>query len=256
MRSNIEELKRRKKEFGWTNQKLSEQSGIPVGTINKIFSGMTRYPRDRTMEALVHALGMDYYSYAGNLSGASLVREYGVYQPEQTEPRITAGAYAALPDAIQAELLDGKIYYRQTPTLRHQELLVWIASELTDYMRERREEKRVFAAPCDVCLDEYTVLQPDVFVAQNREMLRDGRYCKGVPEFVAEIVLAGKEEMDYEQKRHKYQSAGVKEYWVLDPVKMRVVIYAFEKDTVPVVHSFEETAESVLYPGFKVSLKE
>ena len=61
IKSSIEEMKNRKRELGWTNQKLADQAGIPVGTLNKIFSGMTRYPRDKTMNALIQALGMDYY---------------------------------------------------------------------------------------------------------------------------------------------------------------------------------------------------
>ena len=51
IKSSIEEMKNRKRELGWTNQKLADQAGIPVGTLNKIFSGMTRYPRDKTMNA-------------------------------------------------------------------------------------------------------------------------------------------------------------------------------------------------------------
>ena len=65
IKSSIEEMKNRKRELGWTNQKLADQAGIPVGTLNKIFSGMTRYPRDKTMNALIQALGMDYYTMGG-----------------------------------------------------------------------------------------------------------------------------------------------------------------------------------------------
>ena len=57
LKPNIEKLKRRKKELGWTNQRLAKESGIPAGTINKILNGTTRYPRDETVDAMVRAMG-------------------------------------------------------------------------------------------------------------------------------------------------------------------------------------------------------
>ena len=40
---------------------------------------MTRYPRDKTMNALIQALGMDYYTMGGGIE-LSVAREQGVYQ--------------------------------------------------------------------------------------------------------------------------------------------------------------------------------
>ena len=51
-----EELNRRKKELGLTTEQLSQLSGVPAGTINKILSGETRSPRYDTMQALEKAL--------------------------------------------------------------------------------------------------------------------------------------------------------------------------------------------------------
>ena len=109
IKSSIEEMKNRKRELGWTNQKLADQAGIPVGTLNKIFSGMTRYPRDKTMNALIQALGMDYYTMGGGIE-LSMAREQGVYQSGKPERRIPRSAYDALPDELKEELIDGKLY--------------------------------------------------------------------------------------------------------------------------------------------------
>lgn len=48
---NLEEMKRRKKELGITNQQLADFSGVPVGTVNKIFSGATKSPQHDTVVA-------------------------------------------------------------------------------------------------------------------------------------------------------------------------------------------------------------
>ena len=49
----IEEMRRRKQELGYTNEMLAEKSGVPLGTIQKIFGGSTRAPRRATIEKLV-----------------------------------------------------------------------------------------------------------------------------------------------------------------------------------------------------------
>ena len=57
-----ENLNQRKKELGLTTEQLSQLSGVPVGTINKILSGETRSPRYDTLRALEDVL----YGAAGS----------------------------------------------------------------------------------------------------------------------------------------------------------------------------------------------
>ena len=44
---------------------------------------------------------------------------------------------------------------------------------------------------------------------------------------------------DYIRKNAKYNEAGVREYWIVDPVKKTVVTYDFTTDGYPAVHSLE-----------------
>ena len=48
----IDEMIRRKQELGYSYEKISELSGVPLGTVQKIFSGQTRSPRYATLQAL------------------------------------------------------------------------------------------------------------------------------------------------------------------------------------------------------------
>ena len=48
----LEEMKQRKKELGYTYARLSELSGVPLSTVQKIFGGATTAPRYDTMLAL------------------------------------------------------------------------------------------------------------------------------------------------------------------------------------------------------------
>ena len=52
----VEEMKQRKKEFGYSNEKLSELSGVPLGTVQKVLAGVTRSPRYETLIALERIL--------------------------------------------------------------------------------------------------------------------------------------------------------------------------------------------------------
>ena len=55
----IEEMKAKKAELGYTNELISELSGVPLGTVQKIFSGETKAPRYDTVQKLVKLLEKD-----------------------------------------------------------------------------------------------------------------------------------------------------------------------------------------------------
>ena len=42
------------------------------------------------------------------------------------------------------------------------------------------------------------------------------------------------------RKLNKYQEAGVREYWIVDPEGERVLVYAFETEIYPVIYGKNE----------------
>ena len=52
----IEDMKRRRRELGYTARQIADLSGVPLGTVQKIFAGITKTPRYDTLLALEHAL--------------------------------------------------------------------------------------------------------------------------------------------------------------------------------------------------------
>ena len=48
----IQEMKKKKQEKGYTYAQMAKLSGVPLGTIQKIFSGETERPRYDTLQAL------------------------------------------------------------------------------------------------------------------------------------------------------------------------------------------------------------
>ena len=63
IKMTIQEMLKRKTELGYTYAQLSELSGVPVGTIQKIFSGVTSSPRYETLRALEQVLKKPENSY-------------------------------------------------------------------------------------------------------------------------------------------------------------------------------------------------
>ncbi|WP_371722225.1 helix-turn-helix domain-containing protein, partial [Neglectibacter sp. X4] len=44
-------MKKKKQELGYTNEMIAQISGVPLGTVQKIFAGITTSPRYDTLQA-------------------------------------------------------------------------------------------------------------------------------------------------------------------------------------------------------------
>ena len=53
----LDNLNRIKKINGMTIEQISEASGVPKGTLNKLFAGQTKDPQLSTVSAVVHCMG-------------------------------------------------------------------------------------------------------------------------------------------------------------------------------------------------------
>lgn len=60
--------------------------------------------------------------------------------------------------------------------------------------------------------------------------------------------------MDYFTKLFKYRTAAVREYWIVDPIKQRVTVYLFEKESVE-EYSFGDTVPVGIYEGFSIQVQ-
>lgn len=54
----LEKISEYKKKLNLTTEELSEKSGVPVGTLNKILSGATKDPKLETLKAIAKVLGL------------------------------------------------------------------------------------------------------------------------------------------------------------------------------------------------------
>ncbi|MDE7478313.1 MAG: Uma2 family endonuclease [Lachnospiraceae bacterium] len=157
-----------------------------------------------------------------------------------------------LPDGQRAELIDGELYMMATPSTKHQRLVKEFTYLIEDYIRRSNGECEVFPAPFAVFLnaDDKIYLEPDISVICDKDKLTDDG-CKGAPDWIIEIVSLSSRPMDYNKKLFKYRTAGVREYWIVDPMKQLIMVYNFEHDTFE-QYSFSDIVKAGIYEDFEI----
>lgn len=176
-------------------------------------------------------------------------------EPLRQEEIHTIEDIYALPDGERAELIDGQIYYMAPPNTKHQRLVSDLHYQIKDYIRKNNGECEVFPAPFAVFLNEgdKNYVEPDISVICDKNKITD-KGCNGAPDWVIEIVSPGSKSMDYFTKLFKYSSAGVREYWIVDPAKQRVMVYFFEKKSVE-EYSFGTEIPVGIYEGLYIKVE-
>ena len=161
----------------------------------------------------------------------------------------------ALPEGERAELIDGHIYYMAPPNRTHQKISMELSARILEYIRSHKGKCEVYAAPFAVYLDETsgTYVEPDISVICDKNKL-DERGCKGAPDWIIEIVSPSSKQLDYLVKLLKYQATGVREYWIVDPMKNRTIVYNFEHNSID-EYSFEDTVPTAIYKDLSIDFK-
>lgn len=258
---NLEEMKRLKKERGYSNEQICEWSGVPLGTVRKIFSGETKHPRFETMQALEkffanpHAPNYEgpvYDFYPGQ--PPVLVKERA---PEEFHYRVyDDGGYTAddldqlRGDNGWGELMDGVIINMASPGVSHQLIQSRLYTDLQNYIDRKGGSCIPFTPPLDVYIEKNkrTVLQPDIIVICDRDLIQDEKIW-GAPDFVVEILSPSTRFYDLHEKYLKYAGYGVREYWIVDPKLERVIVYDFEHDSLITVYTFHDKIPVTIWDG-------
>lgn len=158
----IEEMKEKKREHGYTYNMMSQMSGVPLGTVQKIFTGETKSPRYDTLEALARIFENSDRDYLY----ADMVEDSGTAYAAKVQGQYTLEDYYALPEDRRVELIDGCIYDMAAPSTIHQLIAGEVYRQVSNFILEHDEPCVPFISPVDVQLDcdDKTMLQPDVVI--------------------------------------------------------------------------------------------
>ena len=134
----------------------------------------------------------------------------------------------------------------------------YLLTEISLYIRSKKGTCEVYAAPFGVFLknekgeDDY--LEPDIVVVCDLDKL-DEKGCHGAPDWVIEIVSPSSKKRDYLKKTAIYMEQGVREYWIVDPMREVTVVYKSEEEGFPVIHKFGEPIKVGIYEDFEITIK-
>ena len=154
----------------------------------------------------------------------------------------------ALPDGQRAELIDGRMYMMAPPRRIHQELVGQFTKAIGQYIDAHGIHREVFAAPFAVFLnaDGKNYVEPDISVICDKNRINEYG-CNGAPDWIIEIASPSDSHRDYGIKLFKYRTAGVREYWIVNPMTRTVTVYDFEDVSGTDQYTFDDEISVRIY---------
>lgn len=240
----LSEMKERKKELGYSYEQIADWSEVPLSTVQKVFSGATKSPRYDTLRAIEGVL---------TDKSAMAIRESAIQYGAGNKKRqgeYTLADYYSWPEDERIELIDGAIYDMEAPSFSHQDIMLEIAFHLKKYIKENKGNCKVMVAPLDVQIDcdNRTMVQPDIVVVCSKDKVTK-KNIFGAPDLVMEILSKSTRKKDMGIKLAKYIDANVREYWIVDIEKERVIVYDIEHDIETTIYTFENKVPVGIWNG-------
>ena len=160
------------------------------------------------------------------------------------------------------ELIRGKIFRMSpAPGRLHQEVATELTRQLANYFVGKT--CRVYAAPFDVRLpvnrnkeENTTVVRPDLCVICDHTKL-DEHGCAGAPDLIIEILSPGNSHKEMRDKYRVYEEAGVREYWIVNPIEKLGLVYILNENGVYVGRApvtTEDPLFSTIFPELMIDL--
>lgn len=143
--------------------------------------------------------------------------------PSPSQPGYTYADYATWSDGKRWELIDGQAYAKSpAPVVDHQIVVGEVYRQLGNALVGKT--CRPLLAPLDVLLpfgaeaDDAitTTVQPDAMIVCDPSKI-ERKGVRGAPDFVLEVTSPGHASHDHILKRRRYELAGVREYWIVQP---------------------------------------
>jgi Uma2 family endonuclease len=160
-------------------------------------------------------------------------------------------------DGEKADLIDGVIYMASPDTRRSNSLagLLYYLFEGYTAAKELGGFALVNRYACKV--SEFRAPEPDAgYVVQSRMQLVHENHMDGGPDIAVEIVSRDSRTRDYGEKRELYQSAGVTEYWIVDPLQHRVEFLRLSDNKYELVPLVENRIfQSAVIPGLWIDVQ-
>jgi Uma2 family endonuclease len=193
---------------------------------------------------------------------APFVLDYGreepsmIAMPQEQKGHSTIEDLENLPENVWAELIDGQIYYFAAPSPRHQEIVSALNANIYNFIKSKGRNCKVYPAPFAVFLnkDDKTELHPDLSVVCDLSKI-DAKGCNGAPDWIIEIVSPSSIAQDNWIKLNRYKAAGVKEYWIVNPLSDDILVYDLEASSFA-NYTFTDIVPVGIFEGFSIDFNQ
>jgi len=161
-------------------------------------------------------------------------RHADIETPGKRHPgrKLTESEFVAWCDEdTRAEWVDGEIFLMAPDNTYHNRIAGLIYKVMDEYAIENKLGIAFFESIQLRLAGQKRRRQPDiVFVSTAREQIIKDTYIDGAPDLIVEVVSPDSTSRDYREKFIEYEAAGVREYWIVDPLSKHVEAFALGKE--------------------------
>lgn len=132
--------------------------------------------------------------------------------------------FLAAYDGLRAEWVGGSAHPMPPVTPRHQRLVIFLTA-LLQHLGEEQEAGTVLSAPVLMRMGE-SAREPDVmFISRDHEDRVTATCVDGPADLIIEVLSPESRARDRGEKFYEYEESGVREYWLVDPVRESLELF-------------------------------
>ena len=183
---------------------------------------------------------------------------YSLPQKEEYK-EYTYEEWLELDNNEDTELIDGIVYMRYGtqggarggPSTRHQKVSGRLTFKLESFLQDKTCE---LYYDLTVRLNKNTVVRPDISVICDPDKIDDWG-CNGAPDLIIEILSPSNATNDMWTKFSKYLMAGIKEYWIVDPIMNEITVCILEDGNYRrILYTNKDIIPVTVLPGCEIDL--
>ncbi len=158
--------------------------------------------------------------------------------------------FAWYPDEIRAEWVNGSIILFPARSVIHAELRGWMTCVIRGLV-EQRELGALRGGMLVRLPHAKSYRLPDLcFIrTRNLHMIRHD-HVDGAPDLVIEVISPDSQSRDRREKYQEYEKAGVREYWIIDPLSKTAEAYRLEEKKFQLIEECNGVLPSSVLPRF------
>jgi Uma2 family endonuclease len=153
---------------------------------------------------------------------------------------------------LRAEWVDGEVIIMAPSNDEHEDLNGWLMTLLRMYIEEH--DLGIVRTNMNLRLSTQRRWRcPDLFfIAKARQHLMHPTYFDGAPDMAIEIVSPDSQSRDRREKFGEFEKAGVREYWIIDPLSKTAELYRLERKRFQPVTEISGWLSSSVIAGFRL----